>query len=221
MDEMNSVAGGVLESQRTILSEANAELERHSRQSRRHLQEYEQQTQHDVPEVHHEVRSQQVPRREEIEKVGHGLSQSQVEVSRHQTLYNKAGAGATEQVHRKSSSCDKCGIITSRRTVSCLDAQVAQILRLRGMLEVERAKYNTLQADVLRLKKIDRSLKFWIGQKKRLPSCELAAMILGNFLNSHRMRKVKGYLSQELEWMHMEENRLESATVGGGGHSLN
>ena len=37
-------------------------------------------------------------------------------------------------------------------TVSSLEAQVAQILRLRGMMKVERQKSNTQQADVLRLR---------------------------------------------------------------------
>ena len=55
-------------------------------------------------------------------------------------------------------------------------------------------KSTTLQAEIVALdQKIYGSLKVWIDQKNRLPSCKLAAMNFGHFL----------CFSQELELMQM------------------
>ena len=52
-----------------------------------------------------------------------------------------------------------------------------------------------------------RILKVWIGLKKKLPSCNLAAANFGVILSPHCIRGIK-HISQELEWMHMEELSL-------------
>ena len=99
------------------------------------------------------------------------------------------------------------------------ETQVAISPQLRAMLEVERKTSNTPQAEVLRFGAgiLQRSLNVWIGQKKRLPSCKLAAMRFWHLLESTQYARHEGYLfSQELEWMHMEENHTESAATGSG-----
>ena len=81
------------------------------------------------------------------------------------------------------------------------------------MLEVERQQLNTLQTDVLRFGAEYLELSRGLD---RLPSCKLAATIFGVILNPHRKREMK-CISQELEWIHIEENQSRSAATSGGG----
>ena len=110
-----------------------------------------------------------------------------------------------------SVSCDRCMIhrqliVAALKTetqrcqnaVGSFEAHIGQIPRLRGMIEVERQKSNTLQAEVLRLGANYITLKLGTGRKKRLCS-------------NTRERKD---ISQELEWMCLQEN--ESGATGGG-----
>ena len=60
------------------------------------------------------------------------------------------------------------------------------------MIVVERRKSNTLQAEVLRLRRnIYSSLNNWRGRKKRLPSYKLAAMNFDIILSPRSMREMK------------------------------
>ena len=63
--------------------------------------------------------------------------------------------------------------------------------------------------------KIYSSLKVWIGLKTRLPTCEPSAANLGVILSPPSLREMK-HISQELEWMQVEEHLPESAATGGG-----
>ena len=141
--EMNGVAGDTLENQRrSLLNEATAELQMHQRQSREHLQK--------------NIRSvfgatfQQVASGGEVEMVRHELSQSLAEVSHCQQCLRQTDL-VRPKVHQKFSSCDKGRdhLIVEGRNMETetprhrsaagpLEAQVAHILRLRGMLDVER-----------------------------------------------------------------------------------
>ena len=94
-----------------------------------------------------------------------------------------------------------------RGSFSC-SASCAQILKLRGMIEVERQNPNTLQAEVVRFGSEN------LHQKKRSLRCKLAAMSFGRIhLSPPSIREMKE-ISQELEWMQMEENMLGSAATG-------
>ena len=95
LNEMNGVAGDVVENQRTnVLKEANAERQRHQRQSQQHLQAYQQDVQHQLSEEN-EVQSHLVASREEVNMVRHELSQSPAGGTQYQTPSNTT-AGATE-----------------------------------------------------------------------------------------------------------------------------
>ena len=61
--------------------------------------------------------------------------------------------------------------------------------------------------------RIYRSLKVWIGLKKRLPSYKLAATIFGGVLSTTQCARDEGYLCQELEWVHMEDHQPGSAAT--------
>ena len=76
---------------------------------------------------------------------------------------------------------------------------MGQIPRLRGLIEVERQKSNTLQAEVLRLGANYMTLKFGTGRKNKLPSSKLDAMKFGIVFSRHNTRERKD-ISQELEW---------------------
>ena len=86
--ETRSVAGESLENQRrSLLSEATADLPRHQRHSRKHLQEYQQGGRRHLSEVPQKVQVLQVASgEEEVEKVRHELSQSLAEGSHYQNL---------------------------------------------------------------------------------------------------------------------------------------
>ena len=84
---------------------------------------------------------------------------------------------------------------------SC-EAQVSQIPQLRGILEVERNRLQKLFA--LHQKNLQIS-QHSDRTKKRLPSCKLAAVDFGIFLNPQYARS-EGYLFKGLEWMQMKEN---------------
>ena len=70
---------------------------------------------------------------------------------------------------------------------------------------------DTRQADVLRLSREIIDLP-----KRRLPSCKLVATYFGVILSPHSTREMK-HISQELEWMHVEEDQPGSAGSGGMG----
>ena len=146
---------------RNLISEANAERQIHQRQGHGHLQEKQDDDQRHLSEDQKEVQSQQVASREEIEKLRHELSQSLVQGAHCWTLYNTSGSGALESSseiqQERDSLTIRCRSLETemqrlRDAVSLVELQVAQVLRLRGMLEVQRQTSNTLQADVLRLR---------------------------------------------------------------------
>ena len=129
-----------------------------------HLQEKQDDDQRHLSEDQKEVQSQQVASREEIEKLRHELSQSLVQGADCWTLYNTSGSGSLESSseiqqlpQERDSLTTRCRSLETemqrlRDAVSLVEPQVAQVLRLRGMLEVQRQTSNTLQADVLRLR---------------------------------------------------------------------
>ena len=85
------------------------------------------------------------------------------------------------------------------------------------MLEVERQNRILCTQKFFALDlKIFSSLKIWIGLKKRLPSCKLAATNDGVILSAPSIREMK-HISEELEWMQMEEKQTVSAAKGTGG----
>ena len=102
--------------------------------------------------------------------------------------------------------------------VGSLEAQGAKILRLRGMIEVERQKSNTLQADVLRLKAEKLRLSPNLPRSEEVLA-ELHALCnkFWQYLEPTQSRRDEVNLSSESEWMRMEENQPELATAGGGG----
>ena len=68
LDEMGSVAGDALEiHRRNLLSEANAEFQRHQRQSQGHLQEYQHDVQRHLTDIQNNALSQQVASGEAVE----------------------------------------------------------------------------------------------------------------------------------------------------------
>ena len=98
-------------------------------------------------------------------------------------------------------------------TIRPLEAPDAQVLRLTRMLDVKRQKSNTPQADVLLVRaEIHRSLKVWLSLRVRLRVYEIAASNFGITLSPHSTRGMKD-LSQELEWMQLEEHQLGSAAT--------
>ena len=98
----------------------------------------------------------------------------------------------------------KTETLRGQSTAGSLEEQVAYILRLPGMFEVEKQQWNTLQAEVLLLRaeilQISQSLDRF---KEDVTQPE----------PTQNTRDV-AYLSQELEWMQMEENHPESAAAG-------
>ena len=124
---MNSVAGDALENQRrSLLSEART--------------------------VQNLVESQKVTSREEVEKLRYELSQSP-------TLYNTSRAAPESSSEIQPLRRERDSLITCCRSRETEIGRLrgsrffgrGEIPRLRGMLEVERRKPNTLQAGVLRL----------------------------------------------------------------------
>ena len=105
------------------------------------------------------------------------------------------------------------------QSVSAFQAQIAQIPPLREMLDVERKKWSTLQADVLRFGAdiFHKPLNIWTGKKKRLLSCKLLTTSFGCILSTHSVREMRYYIRQSWNSMHMTENKPESAAIGCGG----
>ena len=101
------------------------------------------------PEVQQEVRVQQDASREEVEHLRHELSQSHAEGSHCQSLCTTRKSGASErssEMQQLRYDCDHLnayGRNLETETPACqsavrsLEAQVAQIPQLGGMLEVE------------------------------------------------------------------------------------
>ena len=117
-------------------------------------------------------------------------------------------------VHHKFSSCDKSEIrwlliVAAWKLIFkdyempsvFLDAQVVQIPRWREMLDAERQKSNTPQAEVLRFRTQNLQISHnWTGLMKRLLSYKLAATAFWRYLGR-------------------PQHRLESAATGSGGMS--
>ena len=82
------------------------------------------------------------------------------------------------------------------------------------MLDLERQKSNSLQAEVLR-----RGAEHLQVGKMRLVSYKLAANDYGVILSPHTQHtRDEAHYSSEREWMHMEEKQPESAAAGSGGY---
>ena len=85
------------------------------------------------------------------------------------------------------------------------------------MLEVERQKTNTLQADVLRLRdenlQISQSLD---KSKEEVAQLQARCNEFRRHLKPTQYTRYEAYLSRA-GWMHMEENQPGSATTGRGG----
>ena len=96
--------------------------------------------------------------------------------------------------------------LTCQRAVGSLEAQAAHVPRFRGMFEVERKISNTQQADALRLRadRVQISQRLDSSNEKVAQLEARCSEFLGIILSPHGMREMKRYLSQVLEWMHME-----------------
>ena len=98
-------------------------------------------------------------------------------------------------------------------------AQVAQIPRLRAMLEVERQKSNALQTEVLRFgaeelqnsQSVDKSTHEVV-----LSDCKLAATTLGIILSRHSKREMKYVIRKSWSGCTWKKTESESADTGGG-----
>ena len=91
------------------------------------------------------------------------------------------------------------------------------MLWLTGMIEIKRQTSRILQADVLRL----RADKVQNSQRLDMSEEERAHLRAGCNFWRHpepaQFSRDEGYLSQELEWMHVEDNDPGSAATGCGG----
>ena len=118
--------------------------------------------------------------------------------------------------HERDSLTDSCRSLERetqrcRRALSSFETQIAQIPRSRGKLDVQRQKSNTLRADVLRLRADDSHISRNFGLLQRR-SCSLQVRC-NDFWRYPELTQYTDevYHSPELEWMHMEENKHESA----------
>ena len=151
--------GTHLKSRGKLLSEASAELQRHQRQKSRKISSIP--ARRSTPLVGSSKRSSESAKLRQEKKLKilrHELSRSVVHGA-------QSGSGASENAseiqqlrHERASLTSQCGSLDTE-TQGCqkcsqffFEVQVAHIPRVRGMLDVERQKLNTLQADVVRLK---------------------------------------------------------------------
>ena len=137
-----SVAGDALENQKTFAQSHNSRTSKASKAKSRASARISSAT-CSTPLVRSstEVQIQHVASRQDAEHLRHELS--------HLTVHSR-------NLETQSIECQS--------TVSSLEAQIAQILRLRGMIEVEP--------------RIHSSLNFWVGPAKRHPSCNKLAAII-------------------------------------------
>ena len=89
--------------------------------------------------------------------------------------------------------------------VLSLEAQVAPVSQLRGMIDVERQKTNILQAKVLRVGARNPQLFHLVDRSKERDwsDCKLPPMKFGMILGPKSVRETTD-ISQGLEWMYME-----------------
>ena len=130
------------------------------------------------------------------------------------------------KVHQKFSSCDMSVTVHSRileteklaceSAVRSLEAQVAQIPQFRRVIDVERQKKLHMQKFFAMEPTTYSSLNIWIGPKKMLPSCKLAAICFSIHLRPPQHARNEAYIFRELEWMQMEENQPGSAATSSG-----
>ena len=181
---------------------------------------YQQSVQHHVSEVQTEVQFQLVASGEEVDYLRHELTQCLVEGSHYQNLETTSRCGASENSSEIQQVQQELDHLTVRRrkledeTLRCQSAVSlfeAQIPRSRGMLEVERQKSTTRQADVLRLRANNSQISQGLDRSE-----EEVAQLQGRCNDTWRnpeptlYTRDVAYLS--LEWMHIEEEQPESAT---------
>ena len=171
---MNNVAGDALENQREgLLSEAHVELQR-QRQSHGHLQEYQQDVQRHVSEVQHEVQSQQVASRT-TSRSGASESSAEIQPLRRELDTWLLSVAAWKEQH------------TDAKVQSICFPRSAQILRVRGMLEVRRQKTNTFRQMVLRMRA---EIHDSVVRSKEEVAYVLAATTLGVIMHPRSVRDI-------------------------------
>ena len=206
---MNSVAGDALENRRrSLLREANAELQRLQRQSHGYLQECQQDVQRHLSEVQNEVQRQQVASREEVENWD--LSWVSLLLRDELTWICSQKPDQVRKFIRNSAVATWAGFfecslpqLGNWNAVNSFEAQVAQIPWLRWMLDEPR---------------IYRSYKVCMGLKNSLINCKLAATIFGVILSPHvyarwsiSFARWKNTLLQVVEeWVQMSPPQLKS-----------
>ena len=101
------------------------------------------------------------------------------------------------------------------QSVSSVETQIAQILPLRRMLDVERQMPNRKKFFASETR-ICRSLKIWTGLKKMLLGFQARCNDFCVILSLPQKTRDEVSHSPELVWMHMEGYQPESAGTGMG-----
>ena len=138
-----------------MLNDATAELQKHQRAKPRHLQEYQQGVRRHLSEAQHEVQVPRFASGEEVEHLRHELSQSLAEGSYYQNQSTTSRSGASEsssEIQQSRQERDHLNVHghnletetqAGQSAVRSHEAQVVQILQMRGMIHVERLKLNS------------------------------------------------------------------------------
>ena len=191
-------------------------------QNQEHPQ-YQQGVRRHMSDVQEEVHVRQIPSGEVVEILRHELSQYLAEGSHCQNLFTTSRYGASEsqseieQLRQERDQLNVRGRNFEQSAVRSLEAQFVQKRQLRGMLGVERKGSTTSQAEVIRFG----SENPQISQNSDW-SQEEVAQLQTRSIDSWphpeptQYARDEGYLSQELQWLLMEEHQLESAATGGG-----